>query len=381
MERTPDTSGRFRRTFVIVLTIGAAVLFFLLIRDFIVSLMMAAVLSATLFPLFAAIRTRMRDRASPAALLTLLVALTLIVIPLMLLLGVVAEQAAQVSQTVSPWLQEQLSDDDGFFRHDETGGEGAIAFELPDWMPFSDQLEPYKASISTKLAEFAGRAGAFLGTALGKITQGTAAFFINLLIMLYAAFFFLVHGREWVARALALVPLQDSDRQKLLEVGASVSRATIKGTLAVGVLQGILNGIGFAVAGIEAAVFWGAIMAVLSVVPSIGTALVWGPAVLFLLFSGQTLTAVALLVWCGVLVGTVDNVIRPMVVGRDTRMPDLLIVVSTLGGLGLYGVPGLILGPMIAALFLSVLAIYSKTFAIELNLESTADDSESLERA
>jgi len=148
-----------------------------------------------------------------------------------------------------------------------------------------------------------------------------------------------------------------------LQVGLSVSRATIKGTLIIGIIQGTLGGIGFAVAGIGSAVFWGALMAILSVLPGIGSALVWVPGVIYLLLTGNVVAGVLLAAWCAGVVGTIDNVLRPILVGRDTEMPDLLILLSTLGGLSLFGASGLVLGPVLAALFMTVLAIYSRVFA------------------
>lgn len=119
----------------------------------------------------------------------------------------------------------------------------------------------------------------------------------------------------------------------------------------------------FAVVGIKGAIFWGTVMAVLSIIPGIGTALVWIPAVGFLFATGQTVPAVGLLLWCAIVVGTADNVLRPLLVGKDTEMPDLMVMLSTFGGLALFGAIGLVIGPVIAALFLTMWRIYSDTFA------------------
>ena len=229
------------------------------------------------------------------------------------------------------------------------------------------ELEPYGEKISSKVAEVAGSLGVYLAGSLGKLTEGTMSFFLNLFIMLYAMFFFLISGPVLIKNIMSYAPLTLSDKEKMLQVSLSVSRATVKGTLIIGVIQGVLGGLGFAVAGIGAAVFWGAVMAVLSILPGIGATLVWGPAVLYLLISGETVAGLGLLVWCAGVVGTIDNVLRPILVGRDTEMPDLLILLSTLGGLGLFGVAGLVVGPILAALFIAVLAIYSRVFDEWLN--------------
>ena len=143
---------------------------------------------------------------------------------------------------------------------------------------------------------------------------------------------------------------------------ASITRATIKGTVVIGIIQGALGGMAFRVAGIEGAALWGTIMTILSIIPGIGAPLVWVPFVIFLYVNGQYLTATLLLVWCGAVVTTIDNFLRPVLVGRDAQMPDLLILIGTLGGLFLFGPMGFIVGPIICGLFLTVWDIYGTTF-------------------
>jgi predicted PurR-regulated permease PerM len=175
-------------------------------------------------------------------------------------------------------------------------------------------------------------------------------------------FFFLRDGRQILEKILYYTPLNHEDEVLVLERLISVTRATIKGTLVIGVIQGALAGIGFWVAGIDGSAFWGTIMAVLSIVPGIGAALVWVPAVIYLYITGQTLTATLLLAWCAAVVGTIDNILRPTLVGKDAKMPDLLILVGTLGGLFLFGPIGFIVGPLVCGLFLTVWDIYGTTF-------------------
>jgi predicted PurR-regulated permease PerM len=142
----------------------------------------------------------------------------------------------------------------------------------------------------------------------------------------------------------------------------SITRATVKGTLVIGAIQGALAGVAFWVAGIGGAARWGTVITILSIIPGIGAPLVWVPVVIFLFVNGQYLTATLLLVWCGAVVGTVDNFLRPVLVGRDAKMPDLLILIGTLGGLFLFGPIGFIVGPIICGLFLTVWDIYGATF-------------------
>jgi len=353
---------QYRKGFVLVLTIGYAITFLAIISGFIEVLLLAAVFSGIVYPLYCWLQKVLGNRNTLASLLTLVISLITMVVPLMILLGLVTEQAIEVTEEARPWLEQRLNKSP------------QDKLELPEWLPYAEKLEPYQDKISAKIAEFTDKAGGYLAESLAKLTQGTVMFFLNLFVMLYAMFFFLTNGRELLDKILSYVPLLQSDKQKMIEVGLSVGRATVKGTLVIGVIQGVLGGLGFAVAGIEAAVFWGAIMAVLSILPGIGATLVWAPAVIYLLMTGETLYGFGLLVWSAGVVGTVDNFLRPMLVGRDTEMPDLLILLSTLGGLVLFGASGLVLGPILAALFMTVLAIYSRVFADWLNLEQQADD-------
>ena len=205
-------------------------------------------------------------------------------------------------------------------------------------------------------------AGGFLVAGATQLTAGTANFILNLFVMLYAMFYFLRDGRVILEKILYYTPLNHEDEVRVLERLTSVTRATIQGTLVIGIIQGALAGIGFWVAGLDGAAFWGTIMVVLSIVPGIGAAIVWVPAVIYLFVVGQSLTATLLLIWCAAVVGTVDNLLRPALVGKDAKMPDLLILIGTLGGLFLFGPIGFIIGPLICGLFLTVWDIYGTTF-------------------
>jgi predicted PurR-regulated permease PerM len=344
------------------MTIAYALAFLAILSGFLQALLLAAVFSGIVYPLYLWIKRILGDRDTLASLLTITLTLFVIVVPLIIMLGLIAEQAVNVAGDVTPWIEMHLDS------HAEQGT------SLPDWVPFADKLAPYKDTIPAKISEFTGTAGRFLAESLAWLSHGTISFFFQLFVMLYAMFFFLTDGPAMLNTILSYAPMSRDDKDKMLAVGLSVSRATVKGTLIIGLIQGTLGGIGFAVAGVKAALFWGAIMTILSVLPGIGTALIWGPAVIYLLISGEVAAGLGLLAWSALVVGSIDNVLRPVLVGRDTKMPDLLILLSTLGGLSLFGASGLVLGPILAALFLTVLAIYSRVFADWLNVDQSSDD-------
>jgi predicted PurR-regulated permease PerM len=141
-----------------------------------------------------------------------------------------------------------------------------------------------------------------------------------------------------------------------------VTRAAVRGSLLIGLIQGCLAGLAFWVAGVPGPAFWGTVMIVLSILLVIGSAIVWVPAVIYLFMAGKTVAGIALLAWCATVVSTIDNILRPRLMGRGARMSDLLILLSTLGGIVLFGAVGFIVGPIVAALFVSVWHIYGDVF-------------------
>jgi predicted PurR-regulated permease PerM len=263
-------------------------------------------------------------------------------------MGIGTAQALQVSEAVTPWVAERV----------EAGPDGSLLphVQLPSF------LEPYQSVIVARLGELAGSVGRFLIERLAAATRGTIQFLFLLFVMLYAMFYFLREGPALIARIASYLPLSPAEERRVVERFLSVARATLKGTLVIGVVQGGLAGAAFAVVGLAGAAFWGTLMAVLSMIPGVGTALVWVPAAIYLYANERGAAALGLVLWCALVVGTVDNLLRPRLVGRDTQLPDLMILVSTLGGLILFGAVGILIGPLLAALFVTVWDIYGVAF-------------------
>ena len=357
---------KFQRTFVLVLAIGISIAFYLLIKPFVVALLLAAIFSGITYPLYQRLTRRLGGRRNSAAILTILGVFALVIVPLTAFAGVVVSQAVQVSSSVSPWVQEQLANEAGLIERVD----GMIPEVVQEYVPDSE-------SVMAKLGEFAGHVGSFMVNSLASATRGTAGFFLDTFVMLYAMFFFLVGGRDILRKVLFYLPLATDQEQRLVERFISVTRATLRGSLVIGAIQGGLAGLGFLVVGIPGTAFWATIMAILSVIPAVGAALIWVPAVGYLLVTGSVAQGVGLLIWCGAVVGSVDNVLRPALVGRDAKLPDLLILVGTLGGIALFGMVGFILGPVLAALFITVWEIYGETFSDylpEVRFLEDADD-------
>lgn len=186
------------------------------------------------------------------------------------------------------------------------------------------------------------------------IGQSAAGFLLALGVMLYLSYFLLRDGEALVQRVSEAAPLRSEPRRALMQQFVIVIRATIKGTIVIAILQGMLGGLVFWMLGISGALLWAVVLSFLSLVPVIGTGLLWVPVAIYLLATGAVVKALILIFCFLFVIGTMDNVLRPILVGRETRMPDYMVLISTLGGIELFGFSGLVVGPVIAALFISV---------------------------
>lgn len=347
--RGPVTRPQLQKGFLLLVVVGITVLFFLMIRAFVVAVILAGVFAAMGRPAFLAITERLRGRRRTASLLTVLGLLLLILVPLGGFLALVVAQAVEVSETAGPWIREQA------------GRWG----ELTTWLeglPLLGQFIPDQEVVAARTSEMIGRAGTFLINNVGAATTGTLNVVLQLFVMLYAMYFFLMDGPAILSRMLYLTPLDDEDERKLIAQFVSVTRATIKGSILVGLLQGALAGAAFFVLQLPGAAFWATVMAVLSVIPVLGSGLVWAPAAVILAAGGRVAAGIGLALWGLLIVGTIDNFLRPRLVGRDTKMPDLLVLLATFGGLTMFGLVGFILGPIVAALFLTAWDLYGAAF-------------------
>src|SRR4029077_15377512 len=349
----PTTSGANLRTaFVLLLVAAVTALFLAVAWPFLKPLLLGALLAGLFHPLYRWITRVLGGRRSLGAAVTLLVLLVLGLGPFSAFLGIVLQQALTMSDQAIPWLSQHLG--------------AASTFNVQEWVvkrfPALARYMPSQEQLLEQLGNAAKTAGAFLVGFASRMTANTVALLLNLIGMIYAMLFFFREGHKILERIFYYTPLSDEDETRMLTQFASITRATVKGTLVIGIIQGALSGIAFWVAGIEGAALWGTIMTILSIIPGIGAALVWVPAVIILFLTGQHLTATLLAAWCAAVVGTVDNFLRPVLVGRDAKMPDLLILIGTLGGLFLFGLIGFIVGPIVCGLFLTVWDIYGTTF-------------------
>lgn len=308
------------------------------------------VVVAILFaPLNAWLLRRMPGRENVAALITLLAIIALVILP-SIILGIFL-----VQEVTGIYARIRSGDIDfaSYFRD--------FRHAMPDWLDIGLRRMGLTdiGSLREKLSSgFASGAQALAGQVI-NIGQSAFGFLMALGVMLYLTFFLLRDGDRLAVRLRRAVPLADEQRDALLAKFIAVVRATIKGSIVVAIVQGLIGGIVFWALGIHGALLWGVLMGFLSLLPAIGTGLVWVPVAIYLLASGAIWQGVVL-VLCGLFViGMVDNILRPILVGRDTSMPDYMVLVSTLGGIQIFGFNGFVIGPVIAALFLAAWDIFA----------------------
>lgn len=352
MQSANIKAGTFRTAFVLLLVLGVSLLFLAVIWPFLKALLLGALLAGLCHPLFRWVTRLCGGRRSLGSALTLLILFLLIVGPISAFVGVVVKQAIDVSEHAIPAVQKYLG--------------STSSIDIHDWLvqrfPMAADFVPSQEEIVNSIGTAAKAAGGYLAASASSLGAGTASFLLNFFVMIYAMFFYLKDGRQILEKIFYYMPLSHEDENRMLERFVSVTRATVKGTMLIGLIQGALAGIAFYFAGINGAAFWGTVMVILSVVPGVGAALIWVPAVIYLYIIGQPLPATVLGLWCAAVVGTVDNVLRPTLVGKDAEMPDLLIMIGTLGGLFLFGPMGFIVGPIVCGLFLTAWDIYGTAF-------------------
>jgi len=337
------------KTVLLIFVLGISAIFLSMMHQFLLTIFMAALFSALLHPFYHRLLLVLKGRKTAASLLTIFIIVCLVLLPLSALIGVVVAQAIGVSESVTPWVQKFIE-------------QPTVASDLLHRMPFYEQLLPHRDMILQNIGSLVNNTSTLLINSLSSITKVTVNATVMTLIMLYTMFYFLIDGKKLLYKILYYIPLENKDEQQLLQRFTSVARATIKGTLIIGIIQGTLCGFGFALAGIPSPVFWGCLMAVLSIVPSVGTAIVWGPTLLILILSKDFTGAIIIGISCGLIASNADNLIRPRLVGKDTEMHDLFILFSTFGGISMFGIIGIIIGPISAALFVTIWEIYGESF-------------------
>lgn len=350
-----------KRAFILLL-IAVTAGFGLVLEEYAVAIFWGVVFAIVFAPLHRKLLMRMPNRPTLAALATLLISLVMVILPLSLIgLSLIKETSAIYDQVSSGNLS--------------AGSYVEQVFNaLPSWLtPWMEKLHlGTLEEIQAKLSNIALQASKLAATKAVGLGQNTLGFVVGFGVMLYLIFFLLRDGKELVARIWAATPLAAEHKRELATKFITVIRATVKGNLAVAAAQGALGGLIFWILGIQGAVLWAVVMAFLSLLPAVGAGLVWGPVAIYFLATGAVTKGLILAAYGVLVIGLVDNVLRPLLVGKDTKMPDYVVLISTLGGMALFGLSGFVLGPAIAALFMAAWELFATMQEQEEKLLSRA---------
>ncbi len=346
------------RYFLIAVLIGTAFVFFRMMKEFVVPVLLAAVFASLFYPLFLWFLRVGRGRRNLAAFLCCLVLLLVLVAPLYLVAYMVTNEAIDFYASTKVQVAQILKQGDA-------GPLGRI--KSLDWVQrLHLERVDWQATFKERAATLGSGLATVIKTVLDKTSRGTIQVVVTLFITLFTLFYFFRDGEAIVRRVRRLVPLDEDDKNALLERFSSVSRATVRGTLLIALVQGACSGLALWAFGVGSPFLWGVVATLTSIVPLVGAWVVLYPAAFYLMATGHLWQGIGLLAVTVVVIVNVDNLLRPRLVGAEAGMHDLMVFFATLGGIGMFGPMGFILGPMIAALFLSILDIYSEEFKEDL---------------
>ena len=333
----------------VFLIVAVSLAFVWILWPFYGAILWGTVIAIVFVPLYRRLLSSMRQRRTLAALATLAIILVMVILPLTLIAAALLQEGFSTYERIQ-------SGEMNFGRYFQQ-----VYNALPSWLAgLLDRLGLTNLGVmQERLSAGLTNGIRFLAAQALNIGQNTLDFIVSLFIMLYLLFFLLRDGDDLSKRIKDATPLRPELQRNLATRFTTVIRATVKGNLVVAVAQGALGGLIFWIMGIHAPVLWGALMAVLSLLPAVGAAVVWLPVAVYLVVTGSTWQGIILAAYGALVIGTVDNILRPILVGKDTKMPDYVVLVSTLGGIAIFGFNGFVIGPVIAAMFMTVWDIFA----------------------
>jgi predicted PurR-regulated permease PerM len=332
----------------LVLLLLVSIAFIWIMLPFYGAVFWAVILGILFAPLERRLMLKFNRRRNLSSVATLLICLLIAILPMIVVSGLLVQEGATLYKNI----QSGQLDIAGYLERGKhmlpSGIQGLL-----DRVGLGN-LEGLRDNIS----KGAMQGSQYVASQAFSFGQGTFDFIVSFGIMMYLLFFFLRDGSDLVRRIKTAIPLEDQHKRRLQMKFNRVVRATVKGNLLVAVTQGALGGLIFWILDIPSALLWAVLMAFLSLLPAVGAGIVWGPVAAYFLLSGSMWDGIILALYGVFVIGLVDNVLRPILVGKDTRMPDYLVLVSTLGGLAVFGLNGFVIGPLIAALFMSSWSIF-----------------------
>ncbi len=338
-----------QRSFLLLLAI-VTLLFLYLMMPFFGAIFWACAIAIIFFPIQQRLNRLWGERRNLTALVTLGLCVSIVIMPTLVVTASFVHEGVQLYQKI----QAGEIDPERFLS------------EIGDTVPFignaMERLGVDLDNLREQTLDALMQGGQLFAQHALDIGQNTLRFFIHFALMLYLAFFLLRDGEKLQQLIGQALPLSKERETLLLRKFAEVTRATVKGNILIAAIQGALGGLMFWVLGLPAALLWGVVMAILSLIPAVGASLIWIPAAIYLIAVGEWIEATVLIVFGTAVIGLIDNLLRPILVGRDTKLPDYIVLLSTLGGLLLFGINGFVVGPLIAALFMAFWGIFIRDF-------------------
>ena len=328
---------------------------FRLVEPFLMHIFFAVVFVVALGPFYEYLRHTLGWKASVASGVTCLLMTFAIAIPMFLIAGVLTSQALDLAQEVRTML---LSGGLHDRFQDSLGVLSPYLKELNEALGINIS----QTDVLQEVAELVRNLSNALYYRITGLLAGVTTLLVGLVLVLFVTFFLLIDGQKMANHFLSLSPLPSEMNRAIQRDLLHNLRATLRGTVMLAILNGTLAGMGFWFSGLPNALFWGTVMTFASVVPIVGTSLVWLPAGIFLLASGDTWQAITVMAWSGVSAVVCDNIIRPKLLGSASNLHPLLVFFAIIGGLGMFGMAGLLLGPMIVAFLVSLLKVYQDYF-------------------
>ncbi len=345
--------SHIQQTFFFALLTATSFLFLWMLGTYLLPVFWSLIIAIIFYPLYLKLLSKFRGHESIASLFTIGAVIFIVVIPLTIIGGMIVQESVGLYQKLSPTDDQH----DGFSLLVQT--EKLTAY-----------LEPYgieKETVTNRLREWTTSVSQTIAASLVNFSQITLSFVISTAIMLYLLFFFLRDGLKIKNTLIHHLPLGDDYEKRLFMRFAETSRAVVKGSLTIALIQGFLGGLVFLIVGISNPVLWGATMAFMAIIPAVGPAVIWLPASIILILNGSIWQGVTIIIVGGVVISLIDNFLRPSLVGRGSNMPDAIILLATIGGLATFGLSGFVAGPIIAAFFLTLWIIFEEQYHKELS--------------
>ena len=326
--------------------------FFSIMKPFFYPLFWAAILASIFYPFYKKIDKKIKA-PNLSSSLTLILIFFIIVLPMIGIGTLVVKEAFDAYSTATE-------------NSTQINSSVQNAIQWIKYNPYAEQWHINPELLTQKIVEAYQSVTTFLLDAAKTLTQNSIVFIIMFFVMFYALFFLIRDGEKFLLDLMHLLPLGDRYEKILYNKFTSTVRATIKGSLIIGLVQGSLGWAMFMLAGIQGSLIWGVLMVIMAAIPSVGCYFIWLPVAIFMLLTGHITTGIAMILFGTLVIGTIDNFIRPILVGKDSELHPLLVLFSTLGGIVVFGISGFIIGPVLASLFMAFWEMYDEYYKKDL---------------